>query len=194
MAGSVSNWLTAFQAGDREAAQHLWNRYYQRLVQASRSRLPPRQSRISDEEDVAVCAFHSFFRGIEAGRFPQVCDRDNLWHLLLFIAARKIQQVIRHERRQKRMVPNVTLGCSGNSADLAQLVGDEPSPALAFQTEESLRTLLLSLGDGQLANLAILRLEGFSNVEIAERLGCSLSTVERKLRRIRHEWSRRADL
>ena len=34
-------------------------------------------------------AFHSFFRGVAAGRFPQLDDRDNLWRLLVVITARK---------------------------------------------------------------------------------------------------------
>jgi DNA-directed RNA polymerase specialized sigma24 family protein len=34
-----------------------------------------------------------------------------------------------------------------------------------------------------------MKMEGYTNEEIARRIGCSLSTVERKLRRIRHEWA-----
>jgi hypothetical protein len=41
--------------------------------------------RAADEEDVVQDAFHSFFRGVSAGRFPQLNDRDNLWRLLVAI-------------------------------------------------------------------------------------------------------------
>jgi hypothetical protein len=34
------------------------------------------------------------------------------------------------------------------------------------------------------------RLEGYSNPELAERLGCTLATIGRKLDRIRHVWGR----
>jgi DNA-directed RNA polymerase specialized sigma24 family protein len=35
-------------------------------------------------------------------------------------------------------------------------------------------------------------LEGFTNAEIAERLGCAVGTVERKLRVIRAIWEKEA--
>ena len=36
--------------------------------------------------------------------------------------------------------------------------------------------------------VALLRMEGYSNDQIAERLGCGLRSVERKLARIRKRW------
>jgi DNA-directed RNA polymerase specialized sigma24 family protein len=45
------------------------------------------------------------------------------------------------------------------------------------------------LGDSSLQRVATLKLEGYTNKEIAARLGCVTSTVERKLARIRHQWA-----
>src|SRR5438874_1896729 len=56
-AGSVTNWLQALQVGDPEAAQKLWERYFQRLVSLARSRLRGAPRRAEDEEDVALSAF-----------------------------------------------------------------------------------------------------------------------------------------
>ena len=39
----------------------------------------------------------------------------------------------------------------------------------------------------------MLKMEGFTNLEIAERLSLALRTVERRLEQIRDVWSRRRD-
>ena len=62
-------------SGDRDGAQALWNVYFQRLVALARVRLRGTPRRAADEEDVALSAFDSFFRGVERGRFPQLGDR-----------------------------------------------------------------------------------------------------------------------
>ena len=67
--GSVTQWIHQLQAGDRAAAQELWNRYFQRLVGLARCKLQGAQRRAADEEDVVLSAFESFFRGA-AGTHP----------------------------------------------------------------------------------------------------------------------------
>src|SRR5262245_35266235 len=100
--GSVTRWLEKAQAGDNEAAQQLWQRYFGRLVGLARARLRGLARSLADEEDVALSAFDSFYRGVERGRFPQLNDRDDLWRLLVVITARKAANLIRDESRQKR--------------------------------------------------------------------------------------------
>nr|MCU0979177.1 ECF-type sigma factor [Pirellulaceae bacterium] len=48
--------------------------------------------------------------------------------------------------------------------------------------------LLERLPDADLRTLAVAKLEGYANAEVAERLGCSMRTVERRLRLIRDLW------
>jgi DNA-directed RNA polymerase specialized sigma24 family protein len=54
--------------------------------------------------------------------------------------------------------------------------------------QESLARLLSVLGDEQLRQIALGRMEGYSNAEIAGRLGSAVGTVERRLRLIRLTW------
>ena len=67
-------------------------------------------------------------------------------------------------------------------------MGREPTPALAAQVAEECRRLLDGLEDAVLRAVAVAKMEGYSNAEIAERLGCSVASVERKLKRIRETW------
>ena len=79
----------------------------------------------------------------------------------------------------------------GSAADvLAGLAGGEPTPAAAAEVAEECGRLLALLGDGDLRRLAIWKMEGHTNAEIAAKLGKSVPTVERKLTRIRQAWER----
>jgi hypothetical protein len=80
---SVTRWIDRLKAGNRAAAQRLWERYFKRLVAVARSQLRDTPRRAADEEDVALSAFNSFCRGAERGRFPELLDRNSLWRLLV---------------------------------------------------------------------------------------------------------------
>jgi RNA polymerase sigma factor (sigma-70 family) len=195
-AGSVTQWLGQLKAGDRAAAQKLWQAYFQRLVSLARRKLlgTPRQA-AADEEAVALSAFDSFCRAAAQGRFPRLDDRDDLRQLLVLIAERKACDLIEREHRQKRGGGKVQdeaalEGTESTAPGLAQVIGREPTPELAAQLAEECRRLLDALGDEQLRTLALWKLEGYTNDEIAAKLAVSRRTVERKLQRIRRLWAK----
>jgi RNA polymerase sigma factor (sigma-70 family) len=193
--GSVSNWIAALKEGDSAAAQPLWERYYRQLVGLARKKLGTNTRQVADEEDVVQNAFHSFFRALGQGRFPQLDDRDSLWRLLVVITANKALKQLTHAHRQKRGGGTVT-GSMGiypigqeDEAALVQVVGTEPTPDFAAQVAEEYRRLLDLLGDETLQQVAVWKMEGSGNDEIADKLGCSRRTVARKLEAIRVLWS-----
>ena len=195
--GSVTHWLGALKNGEAAAAQQLWQAYYRRLVGLARQRLGQTPRGPADEEDVALSALNSFFEGVALGRFPQLCDRDDLWRLLVHITARKAIDQINHERRKKRRPDSVVkvwthaaLDDSDAEAGLEQVVGNEPTPEFAAQFAEEYKRRLHSLNNPQLRSVAVWKMEGYSNAEIAQKLGCVERSVERKLRLIRDRWAR----
>lgn len=64
----------------------------------------------------------------------------------------------------------------------------ESSPEFAAETREQLELLLGKVGDATLQRVALLKLQGFLNDEIAKQLGVVPDTVGRKLRLIREKW------
>ena len=72
--------------------------------------------------------------------------------------------------------------------EVEQLLGREPTPEFALQLAEECRLLLDRLGDEGLRAVALAKMEGYTNEEVAARLGCVPRTVERKLRMIRKAW------
>ncbi len=186
-AASVTIWIHKLRAGNSQAAQKLWQGYFHRLVALARGKLRTMPRRGADEEDIALSAFDSFFRGVERGRFPQLDDRDDLWQVLLMITERKAFDLLEHEGRQKRDWRRDQSGDapSGNM----DLAGREPDPAFAAQVAEECEKLLAELADSDLRLIAVRKMEGYTNKEIAGELGCSLARVERRLRLIRLEWA-----
>jgi DNA-directed RNA polymerase specialized sigma24 family protein len=69
------------------------------------------------------------------------------------------------------------------------VLGREPTPELAAAVAETIETLLGQLEDDQLRAVATGKMEGYTNEELAVKLGCSTRTIERKLDRVRAQWS-----
>jgi DNA-directed RNA polymerase specialized sigma24 family protein len=187
--------LGRLRAGrDEQAAQELWRRYFNRLVGLARTRLRNVSRRTRDEEDIALSAFNSFFRGVENGRFPELNDRDDLWQVLMLLTERKAVNQFRREKALKRGGGKVR-GDSYFAAADAQAprgldeVGDaRPSPELAAVFTEECRRLFHVLDEPELRVVALLKMEGFTNEEIARSLDRVPRSVERKLRAIRKIW------
>jgi hypothetical protein len=100
---SITHWIRQLKEGERDAVQKLWEGYFARLVGMARQWLRHAPTQAAEAEDVALCAFDSFCRRAEQGRFPKLFDRDDLWQLLVVIAFRKACNQIKHEgRRQPR--------------------------------------------------------------------------------------------
>ncbi len=192
---SVTQWIGDLRAGNRdEASRRLWERYFTRLARVAQVRLRAVARGPADGEDVALSVFASFFQGVAAGRFPELGNRDDLWRLLVTITARKAHNQRRDEGRQKRGGGRVAGEGALAGADpigddfLAQVIGDEPTPEFAAMVTDEYRRLFGSLADESLRVVALLKLEGHSNEEIAGSLDCGLRTVERKLEVIRKRW------
>ncbi len=194
--GSVTILLDRLKAGDPDAASPLWQGYCSRLAAVARGKLRGLQIAIADEEDVALSALDSFCRGVERGRFPRLDDRDDLWQVLFVIADRKASGLVRREWRDKRgggkvRQASTLCGDDDSRADLFDgLAGTEPSPEFAAQVAEECQRLLALLNDGKLRRVAIWKMEGYTNAEIAVKIGRSIPTVERKLSLIRRLWER----
>jgi DNA-directed RNA polymerase specialized sigma24 family protein len=194
--GSVSRWLGPLRAGDPAAAQFLWERYFARLVGLARQRLQGARRAVADEEDVALSAFASFCLAAEAGRFPQLNDRDSLWRLLMTLTARKAAHQLRSQGRLKRgggADAGTAADAPGEAGLLEQVLSREPTPLDAALVAEECRRLLSCLDDPKLQALALWRMEGYTEAELAARQGCVPRTIRRKLCLIRTLWEKESE-
>jgi DNA-directed RNA polymerase specialized sigma24 family protein len=196
--GSVTLWIGNLKAGGDAAAQHLWERYFHRLVHLARTRLRAarRAGAVEDEEDAALSAFDSFCRGAAQGRFPDVADRDGLWRLLVVITLRKVMRHVQRQGARKRgggrlAGESALVGDhAATVAGLDRVAGDDPSPEVTALVIDEYRRLRQGLDNEALRQVLDMRLEGYTRDEIARRLGCDERSVKRKLDRIRKAWLR----
>ncbi len=193
----LTNWLQALAAGDEQAQGELWAAYYDKLVRYAQRKLEASPLRTADEEDVALSALYSFYRGVAAGRFPDLEDESSLWRLLLTITARKASRRRRAETTQSRGRGQVrgesyfaVTDSDSQRAGIQQVPDGEPTPDLVNIVAENCRLLIGALENTQLQTIALMKLEGYTNREIAEHFDVIERTIERKLQRIRQAWSR----
>lgn len=191
---SVTNWIKELKSGDGEAARQLWNRYFQRLVEVAGRKLGGAARRMADEEDVALSVLQALCEGAAAGRFEQLENREDLWSLLVAITSKKAIDQVRRQTSRKRgageVRGNSIFATADGDAGFEQVIAEQPTPEfIALMSEEHSR-LLDMLRDEAQREIVRYRLAGYSNEEIASKVGISLRSVERKLNVIRDAWSK----
>jgi DNA-directed RNA polymerase specialized sigma24 family protein len=193
--GSVTGWIEQRKSRCEPAATELRNRFYARLIGLARRKLRGAPRRAADEDDVVLSAFETFFRRAQEGQFPQLHDRHDLRQQLVKITERKALNQLRHQGRVKRgggKVRGESLffrpDTSSAPASIDFVPSVQPTAEFASIVAEGLRGLLDQPGDEELRQIALLRMEGWTNEEIAQRIDRSLPTVERRLRLIRDKW------
>lgn len=184
---SISLYMRKLKEGNEQAAEQLWLECYPRLIQLARKRLEGVAPKMADEEDVVLSALKSFCKAAQMGRFPDMKDRDDLWRILFAMTSRKIVDLQRYEARRPATGESAWQSPSNEEGGIHELPADPSEEAVATRLAEELEANLGTLSP-DLRNLAVAKLEGYTNVEIAERFGVALRTVERRLHLIRRIW------
>jgi len=182
---SVTRWFVRLQAGDEEAARLLWGRYFPRLMALAGQRFAADRNPVYGADDVAQSVFHLLCRGARQGRYANVASRDQLWRLLVSATRNKIIDRTRYHRAAKRGGGEVQ-----HLGDDIAMDTDMPTPQTLIIMQEQLSLLLTQLRDDTFRIIAMRRLEGFTNSEIAKELDVSERTIERKLNLIRGDWEK----
>ncbi len=195
--GSISACFERLTAGDDQALRVLWERYFDGLLFVASKQLGNAPRRTFDEEDIALSVFECLRKGAEEGRFAEMRDRTDLWKLLVTIAQQKAIDRIRRETAQKRgggatRGDSVWDGQAGR-AGFHNFMKDEPTPDELVAIDDENQQLLQKLRDDSLRRVAVLRLHGHTNTEIAKKLGVTSRTVERKLNLIRKAWKQQLE-
>ena len=176
---------------NRWVAPLLRDQVLDRLLPLAKAKLSSRSQRLIDEEDVLISVFDRFFVAAKAGRFGELNNRTDLWQILLMLTERKVIDQYRRDSADKRgSVQTHTEAELPLTLDSLQELADKhPSPEMVSTFNDSLDWAINRLGN-KTRDVALLRLEGYSNREIAQKLDIGLSTVERKLRVIREVWQK----
>jgi|688.fasta_scaffold221938_3 RNA polymerase sigma factor (sigma-70 family) len=195
---SVSHWIEELKGDDPTAAEKLWLRYVEKVARLARRHFVGRRGRVANEDDVVAEVFTDFLEGVRDGRFPKLKDRHDLWQLLVMLTERKAVDQLRRQSATKRgggLVAGESAfakaGANGSEfAGIGQVVGGEPSPEFAAELADLFAHLLRALGDETLRTIARDTISGHTQEEIAQTVGLSVPSIQRKLRIIRDTWER----
>jgi RNA polymerase sigma-70 factor (ECF subfamily) len=192
--GSVTRYAFEMHSPDaarrEEAARQLWLRFAERLRGVVRRRVDPRILRRSSEDDVLQSLFASFFTAPPGPGGPPR-SRADLWRLLVHITLCKVANTVdrhfaakRDVRRESGLAKARPEGFGDGDA-VAQIEDprwiDPQDAALAREEYERLRAVI----PDDLRLVFDLRLEGYTNAEIAQQINRVERTVELKLQAIR---------
>lgn len=194
---SVTGHISKLKSGDEESASELWQRYFDKLVRLARKQLGSHPTRVADEEDVALSSFRCLCEGARRGLFEDLSNREDLWKLLVKITQRKSIDLQRRAKSQKRGGGTVrgesafrSPAADTDDFGIAEAAVDELSPQNVIALAEEHNRLLEMLDDDTLRTVALFKMEGFTNKEIALRIDRTTRSVERKLQSIREIWSK----
>lgn len=192
--GSVTAWLQPLQAGDPAAAEYVWRRYFGRSVNLARQGLAGLRDTARDAEDVALSAMNALFQQAKQQEAAGLRDRHDLWRLLSTCTLNRTRNLMRDSLRAKRSLGGEHPEPSPEELDreLRLRVAQELDPAEAVMVADEIRNLLnlLDVEDPtqRLRQVALWKLDGCTDREVAVRMNCTRKTVCARLALIRAVW------
>lgn len=189
-----SDWdqlVLGLRAGTPEACAKFWKHYGSELMRLADRHISERLKRRVGADDLVQSACRTFFRRLSDGQF-ELPDADALWRLMVAITVTKARRAARNHGRAKRdMNAEVRIddaaGYEGKM-DQAGLVDASDSPIDVAEFHDQMERLFECLSD-QECQVVNLKLQQFTNREIAERMACSERTVRRLTQQVRERWN-----
>ena len=182
-------WIKRIQAGETNIPAIVLHDVFRRLALYA-SRHFYRYFPAYDAEDAAQSALRSFCIGLRNRKFDDLKNSDEVWKTLITITKRKIIDRVHYETRQKRgsgYIFNESTLTENDRLEFEHREGSEVPPDLIVDIADEIDFKLGQLSD-QLKKIALWRIEGYSNSEIAQFHNCTERTIERKLALIRKIW------
>jgi len=177
---SFDDLMARLRTRDDEAAQHVFERFGQRLIALARSRLDGRLRQKVDPEDVIQSVWKSFFIRQAKGQFD-LRDWDSLWTMLTVITVRKCGRWREHFRAGVRDV--------AVEVPAWEVLDREPTPEEAALLTETVEQVLRGL-EGPQREIVLLSLQGHTVAEVSAAVGRTRRTVQRVLREVRQRLER----
>ncbi len=167
--GEFEKLLAEAALGSELAQQILSERYATQVRIAARVLLGPQLRQHFDSMDLLQSVHRSMLVGLRQERY-QFSSPDKLVALACTILRRKVAKKWRHYRRQVSLGKSSTGDSVFSSGLLSSISNHETDPALIAQFDDQLAQLCSRLSESERLMLEM-RLDGFSNQEVAERLG-----------------------
>ena len=186
MAGTVTAWMNELKAGNFEACERLWDYFVPDILK----KIAPdcRNLKTFDEEDIVLVAFYNLTTAMTQCKVDSVTNRKEFWRLLKTITKRRLSDLIRYERAEKRGGEDrvVSIAQTPESFEVVDTI-DHRSDCCG-----ELLSKLLEVADGmnrpEFRTIIELKVSGMTNAEVARKLGMSLRTIQYLINDIKKKW------
>jgi len=190
--GSVTRFIYGFRQGDVHAFEQLWERYFKALQSINRDE----KTRGMDlsRDDIVQEVMVKLYKDLPSN--DHISNRHQLWSYLTKVARGKWIDEIRRKNAKKRGEGKVVhegqmkfSNSEGKEVGLAEMVSDdEIGPAVKALARDNY-FCMMSILDADEQKIAEMELEGLTIQEIANKIGISSRSVDRKLKNIRDTWA-----
>ena len=187
--------IVGLRDGNRTVVREFCEHYGKSLERLAEKHLTGGVRRRIGAEDVVQSACRTFLRRAQIGEF-ELADAEGLWGLLCAITLTKLREQTRFHLRKKRGLDREVHQADMDSTDGPRLfdrADSEPTPAEAAEFADQFTQLVSGL-DEEERQLVDLKLQQFTNDEIAVQMGCSERTVRRILKRVQSALARQFEL
>jgi RNA polymerase sigma factor (sigma-70 family) len=175
--------IDLWRGGDQDAARKIVERYFDRLLVLARRRISQRLASRVDPEDIVQSVFRTFFVRLKEGQFV-FQDEDDLCKLLMRITLHKTLRQVAFHKAAKRD-PNLETNQGDHHREqLLSILDKEPSAEASIAFLDQLEHFLGQFEE-QTGQILKMRLEGYSNDEIAKELGIYDRKIRRAVERVR---------
>jgi RNA polymerase sigma factor (sigma-70 family) len=179
----MSDPIAAWRAGDPQAARQLVDQYLDRLLALAKRRISQRLASRVDPEDIVQSVFRTFFMRAKDGQF-KLKDQDDLCKLLMRITVHKVLKQVEYHTAGKRDANLETEQGNRSTERMHELLAKEPTPEAQVEFIDQLE-MLLSMYSPKERKILEMRMNGFSERDIAADLNVTDRTVRRLFERIR---------
>ena len=169
--------LAGVRVGDDRACQDFWDQYGPLIEKVAERHLAAGVRRRVGPESVMLSACRTFFRRAQGGEFD-LPDAESLWRLLCAITVNKVRLKTRFHLRKKR-----GLQSEEHPDQPPDVPANSPAPEEELEFNDELEKLIAEFNEEE-RRVLDLKLQQFTNDEIAEKLGCSERTVRRMMKRL----------
>ena len=176
-------YVELWRAGNEGAARQLFEAYAEKLMALARRRISQRLASRLDPEDIVQSVFRTFFHRAREGEFS-FHDQDDLAKLLVRITVHKTLRKVAFHKAEKRNAVRETGQGAESQACWEELLDAEPSPDEAVTFLDQLENFLSQLQPME-RQILEMRLQGYTNDEISEKLNIYDRKIRRVLERVR---------
>jgi len=189
VSGSITRLLHQLHTQDEQVVQDVFNYYFQRLAGLARQHLRNLGGvRFSDEEDLAMLVLKAFLQDASSAEIGELRSRHDVWRMLAKRTRFRAINLVRDDGRLRGNEVGESVFRDGEGKYDPLGIQHQPGGSSDDPVDHLYQELLSRLSDPFQQRVASLLLDGQDVPQIAEQTGKAITTIYRKIGKIKKCW------